>query len=193
MTLRRASIIGVGGAVALVAGRLRGRDLAAPAAASASWPTSASSARAASEYNDGRVQALAAYYYSQRSHDSRWLLVEFALSGRHPAICRPNRDRAGHARRRRSVPLAAQRAWGEDVARTRQLLQEARTQPPSAAAVLPGGSAAQEPLYDSSGAPNSGQTVIDASSASRSTSVRRRPLFASPTRPWACGVATCWS
>ena len=81
--------------------------------------------RALAEYNDGVTQAVAAYYYSQRNHDSRWLLIEVGLMSRKPLTL--GRDQvelvtpAGD-----ELPLASQRQWGQDSARARTLLQQAR-------------------------------------------------------------------
>ena len=80
--------------------------------------------RALAEYNDGVTQAVAAYYYSQRNHDSRWLLIEVGLMSRKALTL--GRDQvelvtpAG-----RELPLASQRQWGHDSARARALLQQA--------------------------------------------------------------------
>lgn len=76
------------------------------------------------EYQDNATQAVAAYYYSQRNHDSPWLLIELGVASRRSVRVRRERIElvtpAG-----RTVPLAAQRRWGADPARARVLLQQA--------------------------------------------------------------------
>ena len=40
--------------------------------------------RALSEFQDERIQVVAAYYYSQYRHDQPWLLIEIGAFGRLP-------------------------------------------------------------------------------------------------------------
>jgi hypothetical protein len=81
--------------------------------------------RAAVEYNDPDIHIVAAYYYSQRNHDSRWLLIEAGVSttelGTIPRTAIALRTPNG-----REIPLATQRRVGEDVGRIEQLLQNAK-------------------------------------------------------------------
>jgi hypothetical protein len=82
--------------------------------------------RAAVEYRDKQLQVVAAYYYSQRNHDSRWLMLETAFSTNEPATI----DRSDIILRTpegREIPLATQRQVGEDVNRITALLQNATT------------------------------------------------------------------
>jgi hypothetical protein len=83
--------------------------------------------KAAVEYRDKAIHAVAAYYHSQRNHDSRWLLIESALSTTENAIIKREhivlRTPQG-----REIPLATQRRIGEDVKSVEQLLQNARVQ-----------------------------------------------------------------
>ena len=69
---------------------------------------------AAVEYRDKAIHVVAAYYHSQRNHDSRWLLVESALSTTENTIIKREhillRTPQG-----REIPLATQRRIGEDV------------------------------------------------------------------------------
>jgi hypothetical protein len=44
------------------------------------FPHTRKRGQAAVEYRDDQVHAVVAYYYSQRNHDSRWVLVEAAVS-----------------------------------------------------------------------------------------------------------------
>jgi hypothetical protein len=80
--------------------------------------------RAAVEYRDGDAHVVAAYYYSQRNHDSRWLMIEAGISTDDSIVI----ERSAIALRTpqgREIPLATQKRVGEDVARIEQLLQNA--------------------------------------------------------------------
>jgi hypothetical protein len=80
---------------------------------------------AAVEYRDADAQIVAAYYYSQRNHESRWLMIEAAVSTTELNTI----ERSAIALRTpqgREIPLASQRRIGEDVARIEQLLQNAK-------------------------------------------------------------------
>ena len=44
------------------------------------YPHTRERGRAAVEYDDDEIHVVAAYYYSQRQHDSPWLLIEAAVS-----------------------------------------------------------------------------------------------------------------
>ena len=81
--------------------------------------------RAAVEYQDKAIQMVAAYYYSQHNHDSRWLYIESALSTEDENVIRRDaivlRTPQG-----REIPLAPQRRISEDATRIEQLLQNAR-------------------------------------------------------------------
>lgn len=80
--------------------------------------------RAAVEYRDKAVQIVAAYYYSQHNHDSRWLMIESAVSAREPMAIHRD-DIVLRTPQGREIPLASQRRVGEDVNRIEQLLQNA--------------------------------------------------------------------
>jgi hypothetical protein len=80
--------------------------------------------KAAVEYSDADIHIVAAYYYSQRNHESRWLLIEAGISttelttiGRTAIALRTPQGR--------EIPLATQRRIGEEVPRIEQLLQNA--------------------------------------------------------------------
>lgn len=80
--------------------------------------------RAAVEYSDADAHIVAAYYYSQRNHESRWLMIEAGVS----TTASNTIDRSAIALRTpqgREIPLASQRRIGEDVPRIQQLLQNA--------------------------------------------------------------------
>lgn len=139
---------------------------------------------ALSEYDDGVVQAVAAYYHSQRNHDSRWLLVEFGVNSQLSLDIERNRIElvtpAGGV-----VPLASQRRWGQDSARARQLLQDAqptRHQVRSYFRQI----ADHEPLRFF-GRPEQGETVFDVVSASFDRVFVGDLLFESPTGAWERG------
>jgi hypothetical protein len=80
---------------------------------------------AAAEYRDSRVHVVAAYYYSQRNHDSRWLMIETAVSTTGTQVIERG-DIALRTPEGREIPLATQRRFGEDAARITSLLQNAR-------------------------------------------------------------------
>ena len=80
--------------------------------------------RAAVEYRDEEIHMVAAYYYSQRNHESRWLLIEAGISTDAPATIHRNQI-ALRTPQGREIPLATQRRIGEDVPRIEQLLQNA--------------------------------------------------------------------
>ena len=98
----------------------------AAAAAQGEFPFTRERGRAAVEYRNNDIQVVAAYYYSQREHDSRWLLIQTAVSTARlttiPRSAFALRTPAG-----REIPLATQERFGEDVGRVRLLLQNAST------------------------------------------------------------------
>ena len=88
-------------------------------------PANRNVGRAAVEYRDADAHIVAAYYYSQRNHESRWLMIEAGVSTTESITI----ERSAIALRTpegREIPLATQRRVGEDVARIEQLLQNAR-------------------------------------------------------------------
>jgi len=80
--------------------------------------------RAAVEYRDADAQIVAAYYYSQRNHASRWLMLEAGVSTTKSNTIERNAI-ALRTPQGREIPLASQRRIGEDVPRIEQLLQNA--------------------------------------------------------------------
>ena len=80
--------------------------------------------RAAVEYRDADIHVVAAYYYSQRHHESRWLLIETGISTDDLTTIHRNAI-ALRTPQGREIPLASQRRVGEDVGRIEQLLQNA--------------------------------------------------------------------
>ena len=83
--------------------------------------------RAAVEYSDKDIHIVAAYYYSQRNHDSRWIMIDTALSTtklttfRREAIAL--QTPAG-----REIPLATQVRVGEDTTTVQTLMRHAGAQ-----------------------------------------------------------------
>lgn len=81
--------------------------------------------RAAIQYRDPDIHVVAAYYYSQQNHDSRWIMIETAISTNELTTIHRN-DISLRTPQGRVIPLATQRRVGEDVKRIEQLLQNAR-------------------------------------------------------------------
>jgi hypothetical protein len=80
--------------------------------------------KAVVEYRDAEIHVVAAYYYSQQNHDSRWLLIEAAMSTtRNLTIDRESITLATPAGR--TITLAAQERFAADVNRVTTLLQNA--------------------------------------------------------------------
>jgi hypothetical protein len=96
----------------------------ARAAAQAEFPFTRTRGQAAIEFKDPHIHVVAAYYYSQRHHDSRWLLIEAAVSTEELTTIK--RDAISLRRPDgREIPLATQTRVGEDVPRIRSLVQNA--------------------------------------------------------------------
>jgi len=83
--------------------------------------------RAAVEFQDKDIHAVAAYYYSQRNHDSHWITIDLALSTTRRTTFRREsialRTPAG-----REIPLATQTRVGEDTTKVEALLRHARVE-----------------------------------------------------------------
>ena len=79
---------------------------------------------ALSEFRDGRIQVVAAYYYSQFNHDSPWLLIQLGALGEQ--VMEIDRDRIELVTPGgRVVRLASQARWAADSRRNLLLLQQA--------------------------------------------------------------------
>jgi hypothetical protein len=83
--------------------------------------------QAAVQFKDKATHVVAAYYYSQRNHDSRWLYIQAALSTAKETIIHRN-EIVLRTPQGREIPLATQTRIGEDVNRVEQLLQNASVQ-----------------------------------------------------------------
>ena len=82
--------------------------------------------RALSEFNDARIQVVAAYYYSQKNHDVPWLLIELGVLG--PQAMEISREKIELVTPSgRVVPLATQARWSQDSTRNMLLLQQAKS------------------------------------------------------------------
>ena len=80
--------------------------------------------RALSEFRDGRIQVVAAYYYSQFNHDSPWLLIQLGALGEEVTeIDRRKIELVTPGGR--VVRLASQARWAADASRNTLLLQAA--------------------------------------------------------------------
>ena len=91
------------------------------------FPNTNDLGRAVVEYEDDTIQVVAAYNYSQQNHDSRWLLIEIGVTTTDVARIK-NGDITLVMPDGRSVAVAvaSQRAFSQDVQRTRLLVQNAR-------------------------------------------------------------------
>ena len=83
--------------------------------------------QAAVQFKDKTIHVVAAYYYSQRNHDSRWLYIQSALSTAKDTIIHRN-EIVLRTPQGREIPLATQSQVGDDVKRVEQLLQNALVQ-----------------------------------------------------------------
>ena len=88
------------------------------------YPHTQERGRAAIEYEDEEIHVVAAYYYSQRHHDSPWLLIEAAVSAERAMDIQRDEIRLVMPDGR-EVPLASQRRFRQDLWRVRPLLQNA--------------------------------------------------------------------
>lgn len=94
----------------------------APRAWSQAAPGSTQLGKAVVELRDAAIQMVAAYSYSQRNHDSRWLMFEVGLS----TVKDSTIQRAAIVLRSpqgREIPLATQRQVNEDIKGVEALLQ----------------------------------------------------------------------
>ena len=88
------------------------------------FPNTREKGRAAVEFKDGEIKVVAAYYYSQRHHDSRWLLIEVALSTTDRMVIHRNNITLVTAGGR-EVRLANQQRFGQDAPRVSLVMQNA--------------------------------------------------------------------
>lgn len=81
--------------------------------------------RATVEYRTDHIHVVAAYNYSQRNHDSRWIMIQTGISTTASTTI-PRGAIALRTPAGRDIPLATQREFGADVGRIRVLLQNAQ-------------------------------------------------------------------
>jgi hypothetical protein len=136
------------------------------------------------EYRDGLTQAVAAYYHSQRHHDTPWLLIEVGVSSSRALVLRRDGVRLVSPSGQ-SVPLAAQTRWGADSARARGLLQEARTTRHQVSTYFRGRGGQRLRFF---GRPELGQTVIDVAQIAPEEVLLGDLMFESPTGAWERGT-----
>ena len=115
--LRTVRVWALCGAVLALAG--------APLAAQQTSPSTKKLGQAAVEFKDKTIHVVAAYYYSQRNHDARWLYIQTALSTAKETIIHRN-EIVLRTPQGREVPLATQKQVGDDVKTVEQLLQNAK-------------------------------------------------------------------
>ena len=92
----------------------------------AEFPFVRNRGRSTAEFNDKQVHVVASYDYSQRNHDSRWLLIQIAVSAKKRMVI----ERDWIALRTADddeFPLATQKRVGEDIASVQKLIQNAST------------------------------------------------------------------
>ena len=90
------------------------------------FPNTTDQGRAAIEFDDDQLQVVAAYYHSQRHHDSRWLLIEIAVSA-HQATRISRESITLITPDGRPVRVASQSAFTRDLPSVRSLLIRAKT------------------------------------------------------------------
>ena len=140
--------------------------------------------RALVEYHDGTTHAVAAYYHSQSSHDSAWLLIEFGVAS--PRSLTVRRDQMELVTPwGRVVPLASQRRWGRDSNRARTLLQQARTTRHQVRTYFREMNGAEALRFFTR--PEEGGTVIDVVQTAPEQVLCGDLMFESPTGAWERG------
>jgi hypothetical protein len=92
--------------------------------------------QAAVQFKDKMTHVVAAYYYSQRNHDSRWIVIQSAVSTTREAIIH-REDIVLRTPQGRDIPLATQTRVGEEVTKVEQLLQNAKVQSHNVTAYFP--------------------------------------------------------
>ena len=86
--------------------------------------TPTTSAALVIEYEDDAIQVVAAYNYSQRNHESRWLLIEIGVATQDPMRIR-NGDITLVTPDDRVIHVASQRVFSQDFQRTRLIRRNA--------------------------------------------------------------------
>jgi hypothetical protein len=110
--------------VLIVAGLLLGSVAQAAAQEDGFFANTKKQGRAAVEYRDAEIHVVAAYYYSQNNHDSRWLLIQVAMSTTRN-LTFDRKDITIVAPGGRAVELSSQEQFAADVNRVKTLVQNA--------------------------------------------------------------------
>ncbi len=110
--------------VLIVAGLLLGSVSQAAAQEDNFFANTKKQGRAAVEYRDAEIHVVAAYYYSQNHHDSRWLLIQVAMSTTRN-LTFDRKDITIVAPGGRTVELSSQEQFAADVNRVKTLVQNA--------------------------------------------------------------------
>ena len=112
-------------AVALVTPALLAGSTVALLAQQPSFPNTRKLGRAAVQYQDDDLKAVAAYYHSQRQHDAPWILIETAVTTRSDRIVITREDVSLVAPDGTSLALPPQSRFREDFQTTRLLVRNA--------------------------------------------------------------------
>jgi hypothetical protein len=83
--------------------------------------------RAVVEFHDKAMHAVVAYNYSQRNHDSRWIVMQSALTTSSESIIHRG-DIVLRTPQGSEIPLASQERVGDEVKKVEQLLQNAKVE-----------------------------------------------------------------
>lgn len=110
--------------VLIVAGLLLGSVSQVAAQEDGFFANTKKQGRAAVEYRDAEIHVVAAYYYSQNNHDSRWLLIQVAMSTTRN-LTFDRKDITIVAPGGRTVELSSQEQFAADVNRVKTLVQNA--------------------------------------------------------------------
>jgi hypothetical protein len=81
--------------------------------------------RAAIEYRDPEIHVVAAYYYSQRNHNTRWLLIQTAMSTTRDLVIDRENITLVTPSGERVITLSSQQRFASDVSRVYPVVQGA--------------------------------------------------------------------
>jgi hypothetical protein len=144
--------------------------------------------RALSEFDDGGIRVVAAYYYSQSNHDSRWLLIELGAFA--PGATEIKREQVELVTPSgRVVRLATQARWAEDSTRNARLLQQATTSRVDLSNYFPTADSTHLRFFTQR--PNDGLVLVQNTVHLMPYQLARGDLlFESPTGLWDKGIYT---
>jgi hypothetical protein len=92
------------------------------------FPSTKRWGRAAIEYRDPHIQVVAAYYYSQRNHNSRWLLIQSAMTTTRNLVIDRENITLVTPTGERVITLSSQQRFASDASRIRPVVQSAYNQ-----------------------------------------------------------------